>query len=70
MALGSHPGPGGGMADTTDSKSVARKGVRVQVPHPGTSSLQVSRNDSRSSTTADAPPASALADAIFSAERR
>src|SRR6202142_907215 len=25
-------GPSGGMADTTDSKSVARKGVRVQVP--------------------------------------
>src|SRR3954454_4909607 len=26
------PGPSGGMADTTDSKSVARKGVRVQIP--------------------------------------
>src|SRR5471030_2031084 len=26
------PRPSGGMADTTDSKSVARKGVRVQVP--------------------------------------
>ena len=26
--------PGGGMVDTIDSKSVARKGVRVQVP-PG-----------------------------------
>src|SRR5882762_6178362 len=25
-------GPSGGMADTTDSKSVARKGVRVQIP--------------------------------------
>src|ERR1700733_14463135 len=24
--------PSGGMADTTDSKSVARKGVRVQIP--------------------------------------
>ena len=31
--------PGGGMVDTIDSKSVARKGVRVQVPpgvHNGT----------------------------------
>ena len=27
-------GPGGGMVDTVDSKSAARKGVRVQVP-PG-----------------------------------
>ena len=26
--------PGGGMVDTVDSKSAARKGVRVQVP-PG-----------------------------------
>ena len=26
------PRPSGGMADTTDSKSVARKGVRVQIP--------------------------------------
>ena len=28
------PGRGGGMADTEDSKSSARKGVRVRVPLP------------------------------------
>ena len=27
-----NPGPSGGMADATDSKSVARKGVWVRVP--------------------------------------
>src|SRR5258706_1184398 len=29
---GKRSGPSGGMADTADSKSAARKGVRVQIP--------------------------------------
>src|SRR4051812_39903888 len=32
LSLRSAPGPGGGMADTADSKSAARKSVRVQIP--------------------------------------
>src|SRR4051794_11873341 len=28
------PGPSGGMADTTDPKSLARNGVRVEIPPP------------------------------------
>ena len=35
-------GPGGGMVDTVDSKSAARKGVRVQVPPGVQSALEIS----------------------------
>src|SRR4051794_20085730 len=49
------PGPSGGMADTTDSKSVARKGVRVQIPPRAPTDLRVREATTRSRVTVATP---------------